>query len=60
MHKSINHVMTYKQYIITHDTTHPNTYNLSDSADACTCGGLSCSTELIVTVFLSPTYKVSP
>jgi len=47
---STNHVMTFKQYTKTHDTTHPDTYNYSDSADACTCGGLSCSTELIVTV----------
>jgi len=27
MHMSINHVMTYKQYTKTQDTTHPNTYN---------------------------------
>jgi len=55
MHMSTNHVMTFKQYTKTHDTTHPDTYNYSDSADTCTCGGLSCSTEPIVTVLHPPT-----
>ena len=51
MHMSTNHIMTCTQYTKTQDTSHSDTYNYSDSANACTCGGLYCSTELIVTVF---------
>ena len=56
---SIIHVMTCKRYTKTQDMTHPDTYNQSDSADACTCGGLTCSTKLIVTVFHPPHIRLA-
>jgi len=51
--------MTCKQASPTQDTTYPNTYNWSDSPDACTCGGLYCSIELIVKGSHPTTHKVS-
>jgi len=47
---SPNYVMICTQYTKTRDTTHPDTYNKSDLADACTCGGLPYSTKVIVTM----------
>ena len=59
IHPLTNHVMTRKQYTKTQDMTYLDTSNQSDSADACTCGGLYCSTELIVTMFHPPRIRLA-
>jgi len=51
--------MTRKHYTKTQDMTYPDTYNELDSLDACTFGGLYCSTEPIANEFYPTTHKVS-
>ena len=56
IHKKNKHVMTNNQ---DSKTQLSDTYNQSDSLDACTCGGLYSSTEPIANEFHPTTHKVS-